>query len=74
MVSANTQPVSPFVHFGSNRSMFMANTMPVLNSSPIALSAPSSARDRVVAVARIFQRREAVAVDAGLADAEAASR
>src|SRR5262245_26095403 len=42
MVSAKTQPVSPFRHFGSNRSMFMANTMPARNSSPIALSAASS--------------------------------
>src|SRR5262249_526776 len=34
-VSANTAPVSPFRHFGSNKSMLKANTIPVLNSPPI---------------------------------------
>ena len=44
MVFANTQPVSPFIHFGSNRSILKANTMPAWNSSPIALIAAWSAR------------------------------
>ena len=38
IVSANTQPVLPSCHFGSNRSMLKANTMPGWNSSPITFT------------------------------------